>query len=65
MKQPLAKQPSVPYIQQEFCVVEMEASLKPIFDALQELCDHGFGRVEAIIQDGKIQVVKVTKNYKR
>lgn len=33
-------------------------------EAVQELCQHGFGRVEVTIQDGKIMIIQATKTYR-
>jgi hypothetical protein len=58
---PLAQPPRILYSQREICVVEMQVCHKPVMDALVELCKHGFGEVVVKVQDGRIQIIHLTK----
>ncbi len=36
----------------------------PVLSAIKEVAEHGFGRVEIDIADGKIMIIRETKNIK-
>lgn len=51
------------YTAPDICILSDETH-RMILEAIQDVCHHGFGRVEVTIQEGNVTVIHATKTIR-